>query len=136
MHYSLQAQSWDELRGLQAGGKIKVADAARQELQGRFIAVTERAISLETQHGAVEVDRVRVTRLQVRSSSRRARNILIGVGIGAAVGVADDQSVGRYLRNERGDQPGVRAVTYAAPIGLFAGIGAALSTYRTVYRAR
>jgi preprotein translocase subunit SecD len=64
------------------------------------------------------------------------RNILIGAGIGLAVGVAVDQTVGTYFRNEQGNNGGARAVTYIAPIALFAGIGAALSPYRTIYRAR
>jgi hypothetical protein len=64
------------------------------------------------------------------------RNILIGAGIGLAVGIAVDRTLGTYIRNERGDIAGVRALTYAAPIALFAGIGAALAPYRTIYRAR
>ena len=131
---SIQAQSWDELRGLQPGDKIKVAGTAHEEYQGRFQAFSERGISLETGKGVVEVERGRVRRVQVRASSRRVRNLLIGAAIGAAVGIAVDQTVGRYLRNETGDQ--YRAVTYIAPIAVFAGIGAAIPAYRTVYRSR
>jgi hypothetical protein len=129
-----QAQSWDALHGLQAGEKIKVAGAAREEYQGRFQAFSERGISLETGKGVVEVERGRVRRVQVRATSRRLRNLLIGATIGAAVGIAVDQTVGRYLRNETGDQ--YRAVTYIAPIAVFAGIGAAIPGYRTVYRSQ
>lgn len=84
----------------------------------------------------VEIERARVSRVQVRAGSRRARNILIGAGIGLAVGIAIGQSAGTYLRNETGENGGVRAATYGAPIALFAGIGAAMSPYRTIYRTQ
>jgi hypothetical protein len=122
------------LRGLQAGEKIKLSSTVREEYQGRFHAVSERGISLETGKGVVEIERGRVRRVQVRASSRRVRNLLIGAAIGAAAGIAADQTIGRYLRNETGDQ--YRAVTYIAPIALFGGIAAALPAYRTIYRSQ
>ena len=131
---ALQAQSWDALSGLRQGEKIKVADTAREEYHGGFRAVSERSISLETRQGVVEIERARVRRVQVRASSRRVRNLLIGVAIGVGEGVAVDQTVGRYLRNETGDDH--RALTYIAPIALFGGIAAVLPAYRTVYRVR
>jgi hypothetical protein len=133
---ALRAQSWDLLRGLGPGDKIKVVDTSHREHKGAFTAFAERGISFEAGKGVVEIERARVDRVQIRAASRRARNILIGAGIGLAVGVAVDQSAGRYLRNETGENGGARAVTYIAPIALFAGIGAALSPYRTIYRAR
>src|ERR1022692_94125 len=108
---SLHAQSWDALRGLGPGDRIKVVDTTHQEHVGGFTAFSERGISIETRRGVVEIERARVRRVEVRASSRRVRNILIGAGIALAV-------------------------TYIAPIALFAGIGAALSPYRTIYRAR
>jgi len=130
---SLQAQSWDALRGLAPGDKIKVVDTRHEEYKGAFTAVSERGISLTTGKGPVEIERARVRRVQVRASSRRARNILIGAAIGVGVGIVADQSIGRYLRNETGENGGTRALTYIAPIALFTGIGAALSPYRTIY---
>ena len=133
--FSLQAQPWDALRGLKPGDKIKVTDSSHGEYQGAFRALSEQAVSLETRKGVVEVERTRVRRVWVRAGSHRVRNILIGAGIGLAVGVAVDQSAGRYFRNESGENSGARALTYIAPVALFAGIGAALPAYRTIYRA-
>ena len=130
----LQAQPWDELRGLRPGDKIDVVDTGHQQYKGGFTAFSERGVSLATAQGVVEIERARVSRVQVRAGSRRVRNLLIGVAIGVGVGVAIDQSLGRYLRNESGDQ--YRALTYIAPIALFGGIAAALPAYRTIYRAR
>lgn len=133
---SLPAQSWEALSALAPGDKIKVADAAGRQHHGRLNAVSNQSLSLETGRGIVEIERARVSQVQVRASSRRMRNILIGAGIGLALGVAFDQTAGRYLRNETGESAGTRTATYVAPIALFAGIGAALSPYRTIYRAR
>jgi hypothetical protein len=82
----------------------------------------------------IAIERNKVRRVQVRSGARRVRNLVIGAAIGLAVGVTVDQTVGAYLRNETGDSG--RGITYAAPIVVFGGIGAALPGYRTVYRMR
>lgn len=132
---SLFAQSWDGLHGLKPGERVNVLDAAGQEHKGTFAAVSDDAISLDTAKGQVAIGRPQVRRVQVRSSSRRVRNLLIGVAVGAAVGATVDQTLGVYFRNESGESAGTRAVSYVAPIALFGGLGA-LPAYRTVYRAR
>jgi hypothetical protein len=96
---SLQAQSWDALHGLVPGDKITVVDTAHEAHKGAFTAVSERGISLESGGRVLEIERPRVHRVQVRASSRRVRNMLIGAGIGLAVGVLVDQTAGRYFRN-------------------------------------
>ena len=50
------------------------------------------------------IERTRVRRVQVKSASRRVRNIVIGAAIGLAVGLVADQTLGTYLRNEAGEQ--------------------------------
>jgi hypothetical protein len=132
----LAAQSWDALSSLKPGESIKVLDTAGHEQKGSFRAVSAAAISIATGKSEVAVERARVRRVQVKSSSRRARNVLIGVAIGVAAGLVADQTLGVYLRNEVSESGGARALTYIAPIGLFGGIGAAGSSYRTVYRTR
>jgi hypothetical protein len=133
---SLNAQSWETLSELKPGDRIKVVDAAGETHAGSFASVSASAITLTTSTGELAVERARVRRVQVRSGSRRLRNALIGAAVGVAFGAAVDQSLGAYLRNEAGEQSGARAVSYAAPIAIFGGIGAAIPSYRTVYRAR
>ena len=132
----LAAQSWDALSGLQRGRSIKILDTAGVEQKGSFRAVSAERISIATGKGEVAIERTRVRRVQVKSASRRVRNIVIGAAIGLAVGLVADQTLGTYLRNEAGEGSGARALTYIAPIGLFGGIGAAATGYRTVYRMR
>jgi hypothetical protein len=132
---SLSAQSWDGLKQLKAGDRVSVLDNTGKEHKGMFTAVSADAISLETGKGQESVERPRVRRVEVRSSSRRMRNVLIGVAVGVAVGVTVDQTLGAYFRNETGESGGARAISYVAPIAAFGGLGA-LPANRTVYRAR
>ena len=132
----LAAQSWEALSPLRPGDKIRVLEIAGTEHKGTFSSFTGQAITLRTDRGEVSVERSRVRRIQVRSSSRRIRNLAIGAASGVAAGVAIDQSLGVYLRNEGAEDAGARAATYIAPIALFGGIAAAFPAYRTVYRVR
>jgi hypothetical protein len=129
----LYAQSWEDLRGLKTGDRIRVRDTAGREHKGKFAAVSAEAISLQTEEGSTMIERPRVERVRVSSGSRRIRNTVIGAAVGVAVGVAVDQTLGTRLRNE-GNGSG-RAATYLAPIGIFGGLGAARSAWRTAYRA-
>lgn len=128
----LCAQSWDVLRALKPGDRIKVLDTSGQESKGAFTSASVDAITVQSGGAQIAIERPRVRRIQVRSNARRARNILVGAGIGLAIGVTVDQTVGRYLRNESGDS--YRALTYIAPIAVLAGIPAAIPAYRTIYR--
>lgn len=129
----LLAQSWEPVRALPAGTRVKVREVDGKEHKGNITAVTPDAISMAAGRTSLSIERARVGRVQVHGSSRRARNIAIGAAIGVAVAITIDQTLGVRLRNEGGD--GGRAITYIAPIGLFGAIGAAMSPYRTIYRA-
>lgn len=118
---------------MKAGDQIRVLDTSGHEQKGTFRAATPESITLETDKTEVAVERARVRRVQVRSNSRRLRKALIGAAIGVAVGVTVDQTLGVRLRNESNTSG--QAITYIAPIALFAGVGAAFPGYRTVYRA-
>jgi hypothetical protein len=132
----VSAQLWEVVQGLKTGDRVAIVDTAGQEHKGLFAGASPAAISVETAKGQEAIERPQVRRVQVRSRSRRVRNVLIGVAIGVAVGVVVDQTAGTYLRNESGESGGTRAVSYVAPIALFGGIGAALPGWRTVYRVR
>jgi hypothetical protein len=129
----LGAQSWEALRGVQ-GQRVKVLETGGGERKGICETVSGESITLQTGNQRMVIERAKVRRVQVGSGARRVRNIVIGAAIGVAVAVTVDQTVGTYLRNETGDSG--RGITYAAPIVVFGGIGAALPGYRTVYRAR
>lgn len=130
----IAGQSWDAVRGLQKGDRVKVLERNGTEHKGTVTSVTPEAVSLATGTTEVSVGRPRVKRVQLHSASRRVRNIAIGAGIGLALGVVVDQTVGAYLRNESSSTG--RPWSYIVPIGLFSGLGAALSPYRTIYNVK
>jgi hypothetical protein len=129
------AQPWSTLRSLAPGDRVKVRDTEGATYSGRFRAVSETGISVETGQREVSIERGRVRRVQVRSGARRVRRILIFSGIGLGVGVAADYTAGAYIRNEGSETTGQRALTYLAPVALFGGISAAFPAYRTIFRA-
>jgi hypothetical protein len=131
---ALYGQSWDSLRELKPGDRIKVLETGGREQKGAFTAFSDTAISLQAGKSEVAIERARVRRVQVQSSSRRLRNAAIGIGIGIAIGVAVDGTLGKWLRNEGTES--ARPLMYIVPIGLFGGIAAAPAGYRTVYKVR
>jgi hypothetical protein len=134
--FSVSAQSWETLRGLRAGDRVKVQETGGQEHSGALRAVSADAIRLAVGTSEVAVERAKVRTVKIRSSARRVRNLLIGAAIGLVIGVTVDNTLGTYFRNESGETDAARAVTYVAPVAIFAGIGAALPGYRTVYKVR
>ena len=132
----VHAQSWDVLRGLKPGDRVLVRDTAGKQVKGKFTAVSDDAIRLTSQRREISIEKVRVRHVKVPSSSRRLRNGLIGAGIGLAVGVTIDQTLGAIFRNESGQTSSALAATYIAPIAVFGGIAAALPAYKTIYKAR
>ena len=127
-------QSWDSVRSLRSGEQIRIVDTDGTEHKGTVASVSADAISLTAHDHEESIERARVRKVKVRSGSRRLRNTLIGVGVGLAVGLVVDATIGAYLRNEGGEP--TRPLNYVVPIGVFGGLTAAMPGYRTVYRVR
>ena len=121
---------------MKPGDTVIIVDTHGQEHRGRLADVTAESVSVAERKGTVAVTRADVRRVKVRSGSRRARNIVIGAAVGLAAGAVADQTLGTYFRNESGESSGARVASYAIPIAVFGGIGAALPGYRTVYRVK
>ncbi len=132
--------SWENLQQLRVGQKIEVVDTNLKKHKGTFLSFSEEAISLRVKKEEVAVQREDVFRVSLREKSKRLRNALIGLAIGAGAGVAaaeisvrTDQPIGRF----RGEY---RSIAYVVlvPVGLGvgAGIGAGFPGYQTIYRAK
>jgi hypothetical protein len=130
----LEAQNWDALKELKPGDSIRVTDSDRQSHKGAFVRVTDASITVRDRDNEIALERARARRVEVKSGIRRLRNILIGAGIGVAVGITIDQTAGKRFGNEGAWDASDRAISYGAPIALLAGIGALWPHYRTLYR--
>jgi len=125
-------KSWDNLNQLTPGAPIEVFTADRAET-GEFVSSSTESLTIHSNRGEQKFLRPEVLRVLSRAHSRRMRNTLIGVGVGAAVALAVDQSLGRFLRNES-NPSSARPLIWTLPIALCGGIGAAFPSYPVIYR--
>jgi hypothetical protein len=124
--------SWDNLRQLRSGQKIEVVDMKLSSRQGTFTGYSEEAISLRTGPDEIAIARADVLSVKNRESSRRGRNALLGLAIGAAGGLAAG-AIGGAAYHEDGET-GVFILVFT-PIGAAAGAGVgAVTVYRATSR--
>ena len=131
----LGEHSWENLQQVRVGQKIEVVDTNLKKLKGTFLSFSDEAISLRVKKQEVGVQRLNVFRVSAREHSKRLRNTLIGLGIGAAAGAV----VGAAAVAGKPRQAGERrlSMVIGTLIGAGAGtvVGAAFSGYQTIYRA-
>lgn len=124
---------WDSVRQIAANSKTSVSRKS-DTVKGAFVSASEEAIVLRASTGEVSIPRGEVKRVKVADPSRRMRNGLLGVAIGAAAGIGIGFGV---CPGCAGEGHGGKYVGPGVAIG--AGAGAAVgflpTPYRTVYKA-
>ena len=139
---SLQAQgpgkqSWENLNRLQVGQKIQLVQMNMKSMKGKFLSVSEDAISLRVKKNDGTVPREDVMRVTLKEKSKRGRNALFGAAIGAGIGAGLAVVPAKRCANIGGILcSGIVAGLVAIPIGIGAGVGAAIPSYPTMYRAK
>jgi hypothetical protein len=128
------ATGWERLSELRPGDRIVVVQTDGKEYDGQMLRVTADSLSLRAEGSEITVERTKILRVTLRKS-RRLRNALIGAGIGFAVSLTLDKTLGTYLNNETGYHAKAKALIWALPIGMGAVAGSASPGYPTVYRA-
>ena len=87
--------SWENLRQLRAGQQIQVVEMSFKSQDGRFLLLSEAALSFRVKDREISIPRKEVLRVSLRGGHRRLRNVLLGMlvggGIGLAVGAAHDR---------------------------------------------
>ncbi len=126
------SKGWESVGQIQPGTRVEVVTADRGEV-GEFVGSSTESLTIRTPVGERKFLRTDVQRVVSRGESHRVRNMLIGVGVGAGVGLLVDQTLGRYLRNESNPSD-ARPVMWGVPIAVCGGIGALVPGYRVVYR--
>jgi hypothetical protein len=140
---------WANLRTLTAGAEIRVVATGQQAIRGTFQSVTEDALIVGQPQGERTLARSTVTSVSARKKNHRIRHMLIGLGVGAAGGLAagaglDSAYPCRYMDLGCVPAPGIgtypSAKEIVTPIGAVLGlaVGAILPAggWRGIYRSR
>jgi len=126
------SKTWESLGQIKPGTLVEVVTSDRAE-KGEFVASSTESLTIKARGGEQRFLRPEVVRVVSRSQPRRTRNILIGVGVGAAIGLITDKTLGEYLRNES-NPASARPLIWTVPIAVCGGIGAAFPSYTVIYR--
>lgn len=128
--------SWDNLSQLRPGEGIEVVDAKMKSQRGRFARYSQDAITLLHAGRDISVARSEVASVKRRRESHRRRNILAGLAIGAAGGLAAGAIRGKTY-HEQGETSVFILVSTPIGAGIGVALGAALPSGGevTVYRA-
>ena len=114
MHSAEVNRSWETLVAtLKPGRRVVVVQQSRKQAEGKLVSLTSESIAVEVRGQPLTVQREEVFR--VRIADIRQKRTLIGLGIGAAVGVVYGLNLGTRAHG----------TSAAALGGLFGGIGAA-----------
>lgn len=125
------ARTWESLGRLKSGDPVEVVAGGRAE-RGEFVSNSTETLIIRTPRGEQAFRRPEVLRVTSRKS-RRIRNALIGVGVGFAVSLVTDKTLGTYLRNES-NPASARPLIWTLPMAAGGGIGAAFPSYPVIYR--
>src|SRR5947209_5736432 len=90
------SKTWESLGQLRSGAPIEVVTNDRAE-KGEFVSSSTESVTIQTHRGEQRFLRSEVVRVVSRTQSRRVRNALIGVGVGLAISLVTDQTVGAFL---------------------------------------
>jgi hypothetical protein len=126
------SKTWESLGQIKPGTLIEVVTSDRAE-KGEFVSSSTESLTIKTRGGEQRFLRPEIVRVVSRNQSRRKRNVLIGVGVGAAIGLITDATLGAYLRNES-NPASARPLIWTVPIAIGGGIGAAFPSYAVIYR--
>jgi hypothetical protein len=132
----IQQDPWSKLTRLKAGQGIEVIESSMRNHNGKFVAVSDQALTLQEHGSEVSLKRAEIARVSTSSGPRRGEHAVIGLVtgglIGAAVGAASGSKTGFLGGSSRGITALI-GIAIGAPTG--AGVGVALPARTTVYRA-
>ena len=132
--WAADPSDWKNLEVLKAGDKVGIVQMNQKRVVSWFEGVSDAGISVE---GAT-VAKDQVARVYRPAGMSRTMRVLIGAGVGLAVGVVLTQTIRRRFENDGGKFGGIpNEGWYPICVGAGAGLGAVSgSGYVTVYQRR
>jgi hypothetical protein len=128
---NVNKNEWRSLESVRVGDKIRVVQTDSKAWKGRFLALSEEAISLRVNGNAMTIERPKVLRVESREKNKRLRNALIGMAIGGGIGLAIGIPSGRDV--DDGHVMSLVGFTFGAALG--GGFGSAVPGHPTIYEA-
>ena len=126
--------SWENISGLRPGQKVEVVEMNLKKSVGSFVSVSPETLVIRVGDSEASLPRASVMRVSNRENSRRLRNALIGAAVGAGAmagaGAAAAANDDGYV-----SQGGAAAIFGVVGLVAGGGIGAAIPSYATIYRA-
>jgi hypothetical protein len=135
-----KTSDWKVLYGLHSGEKIEVVETGMKKHVGTFSTLSEEAIQLREASNQIGIPRESVARVTLLDKSHRLRNALILGAVGAGAGAGIGRIASRCSHSASFDFCGIATpavVGLGAVVGLVggAGVGAAIPSHPTIYRA-
>jgi hypothetical protein len=133
-----QTNDWNTVKALATGAEVRIT-ADTRTVRGKVLRVSDESIVLASGKGQEMVSKQEVLRVRLRGDSHRGRNSLIGLGVGAAIGVIigaaahQDCTGWCFFYTSRGVDMAGAGIAFG---GIGAGVGALISTrsWLEVYR--
>lgn len=128
---------WGNLARLAPGQRVEVIDMNLKRTQGEFRGSSAEDLQIANTRGSgsavTTIPRSQVFRVSLTGKSKRLRNALIGMAVGAAAGLAAGALVDRSFSED--NENIAKAIFVPAGIGAGAALGAAFPGFETIYRA-
>lgn len=132
-----RSADWANLNQLTPGAEIRVSLVSGKTVRGFFQSATAESVVLNAATSQETFSRQEVKRVQLKRQGHRGRNTLIGLGVGAAgglaIGTAADHGTGGDVFNNLGK---IALTPLGAIIGTVVGVALPTGGWREIYRAR
>jgi hypothetical protein len=131
---------WAKVKQLAAGEEIRVSMADGKSFRGQLQSTTDDSLIMVAASSQETLERAKIAKIATKRDSHRARNALIGAGVGAAgglaIGAGADSSCPRnscFLGNNIGKEV---LTPVGAIIGTIVGVAWPTGGWHNVYRAK
>lgn len=124
---------WANMSRIPANQRVEIIDTKLRRTRGEFLRSSPEELRISTPAGVAVFPKAEVFRVSLLGKSKRRRNVLVGMAIGAAAGLATGAAIDSSF--SEADEHVAKMLFVPIGIGAGAGVGAAAPAFETIYRA-